>query len=252
MTIFQVVLFHDPTSVPLGPAVWAAFREVEAFFRRSNERSDYTFPRYYLAESVPEALKSEVTNSEGARRGLDQGFWKRADARGLYDETYEQEALVAEARRLIGPAVDGQPLVVVTDVVLSTLPKDFFERQEIPSSLNRYIMWNRVGDSFIISLAPMDPSYWDLKDERRDHTVKRRVRAAGCRCTCELLGVGACRTRGCFMHTPVLSAAKLDDMTHLCGDRHHDKAPDLQGYGFQGEGEDAALVQQPIAVKINQ
>jgi hypothetical protein len=249
VTLLQAILVHSACSAELGPVIWAAFKEVEGFFRRSSERQGLTFQRYYLASDLPPGLESEANiKLKVVREKLDERFWGAAETRGLYDGTFEQGPLVEQARRLIGGDRNEDPLVVVTDVELSTVPKDLFQRRPPSPPTHRYRFFSKYQQySFIISIAPMDPEFWEQSDANRIETIKRRARAACCRTTCELLGIGYCRTSGCFMQIPIENPQTLDRMNCLCAE--HPQASDLQGYGFPPKG-DPNRVQDPVKIDI--
>ena len=233
-SIDQVMVFSDPRrSRELGRIVWSALREVETFFRRVKPGLEVA--RSYLGEQGPDGIEIEragnpeeylerfyVPSSEKDRRGA-----RRARSR-TFDST-EIGSLVRQAL----PNVRGKA-VVVTDLEL-TPPKEW-----------RYVVFDDDGSGgAVISLAPIDPLYWSVKDPRRLATIKQRVRASAMCVTAELLGLSRCRIPRCFCFQNIDSVTRLDAMVML-GEEHGIKA--LARHGFEPYHEEPEQV-QPIVME---
>jgi hypothetical protein len=234
-TIIQLLLFRDQKlSRELGPALWAAFHEVEAFYNAGEQRA--IFLRAYFAPKVAKRFRkaAEWTKKpwdEIADQLQDAENWKRVY--GRLRRTCDQMTLASWARRLTGPHSPGTHLVLVTD-------------QEItPPKALRYIIWDHVGDKdwdTVISATPVDPKYWQISDERRIATVKHRIRVACLSSVGSALGIASCENNNCLRCKPVNSVLDLDRMIYL-GEEH--AVPELALRGFDPAPAEPAM-EQPV------
>lgn len=245
--ITQVLLFFDEkSSLEHGPALWAAFHEMERFYRQA--QPDLAFRRFYISSFIP-----SLGPIEAVWRGLGRllskneppdppGDHERAlpisekEVTGSSTRTFDQNRLAAAVRERIGDQHDvhsSEPMLIVTD------------RPITPPPHWRYIIWEIVTDPVtkaqtgVVSAAPLDPAYW--REHRPDRTaiVKHRVRAAGLGVIGNLLGLKECENPSCYMYSDVDSVLVLDDMTEF-GSEHEVAA--LAGGGFSsGEREPAAI-----------
>ena len=255
MKLLQAILFRYPRSSRLGPVVWSAFKEVEASLSRfAGLKAEYQ--RYYLGVDVPDSLKGEANpECQQGNLLLTDEFWDSERVRGAFDETFEVEPVIMETRALIAAAAQTNPLVVVTDVEISPIPRRFSrlklgESTEDPgkpewAKYKFFEIYKMDGlASAIISLCPMDPDFWSGTDSgsalefptQADlgniGKIAQRVRAACFRETAQLLAnsLQKCGTRNCFLQHPVESPATLDRMSQFCnkhGLREIDPPPNL-------------------------
>jgi len=205
----------------LGEALWAAFKEVEKFYNYGEKRA--IFRRYYISEIIPESMQGffaessdplvEETNTE--RKILVQKNDPRWDSvAGTYIRSYDAASIAQLAWALAGLRPSDEMQVVVTDLVLNP-PRDW-----------RYVIWDRN----VISIAPTDPKYWNLKESNRNDLVKHRVRTACLSIVGELIGLERCDNERCFLFKNVDSVTRLDDMVVL-GPEHNIEA--LTNRGFE-------------------
>jgi hypothetical protein len=229
-TIHQALLLrHAEATRDLGPALWAALREVEALFRLAPMGPE--FRRHYLGAEVPEALRGEVGDGRAAAESAvrDEAWWD--SARGSISHTYDQRKLGEMAWELLGAAREGGFLLLVTDVEI------------VPPKGWRYIIWGDCLDGTVVSAAPTDPNYWEYYDPHRTMTVKHRVRSACCSVVGEVMGLNRCNNPACFLYSDVESARVLDRM--ICMGGEHRVKP-LTRRGFMTKTADPARVQEVI------
>lgn len=212
----------------LGPALWAAFREVESFYNSDTQRA--AFRRFFLSEQEPsERVLRFLRESQDTAAAAP--LWHQAPP-SLWEvngnrqvRTYEARKISASVRDLLGDQLTGTP-IIVTDQELTPPPQW------------RYILW----ESRVISLSPMDPNYWRTKDPRRVATLKHRARTTCLLNAGQMLGLGRCRNDHCFLYSNVDSVMRLDAMVKL-GEEHN--LPGLQNRGFEVSSDDPQVV-QPI------
>jgi predicted Zn-dependent protease len=222
--IVLALLFRDPAAArDFGPFLWAALREVEAFYNADEIRAKYF--RVFLAPEIPAAFRKESGWPEWALQGIeaevgDESKWQAA--RGTFSRTCDPEKLAAWTRHLIGPHSRGRRLVLVTDAEIT------------PPKGSRYIIWRATrgvaSKATVVSAAPTDPSYWKTRDSRRLATIKHRVRTACLSSVGAALGIKKCKNPACFRCKPVESVVDLDRMRYL-GEEHN--VPGLALRGFE-------------------
>jgi hypothetical protein len=228
-SIDLVLLLRNPSAQDeLGPALWAAFREVESFYNSDMRRA--AFRRFFLSEQTPSEQVLELLRA-GQDAATPQPLWHQAPP-SLWEvngsrqvRTYDARKINASVRDLLGDQLTGTP-VIVTDQEL-TPPPDW-----------RYILFeNRV-----ISLAPMDPKYWRTKDPRRVATIKHRARTTCLLNVGSLLGLGRCGNDHCFLYSNIDSVMRLDAMIKLGGEHN---IVGLENRGFEVFSDEPQAV-QPI------
>ena len=207
----------------LGPSLWAALREVEAFYNADETRAE--FDRAFLAPEIPARFREEsgwpewALDRVEAEVGDELKWWA---VRGGYRRTCDHEKLAVWARHLCGPHSRGRRLVLVTDAEI-TPPKGL-----------RYIIWRATKDvaakATVVSAAPTDPRYWGTQDSRRLATIKHRVRTACLSSVGATLRIKKCENPACFRCKPVESVLDLDRMLYL-GEEHN--VPGLALRGFE-------------------
>jgi hypothetical protein len=242
ITINQVLLLRDPRySEELGEALWAAFREVENFYNDGEQRA--VFRRYYFSETIPESIQKRETgeavsavqkmrefftgsgnrpvgevSSEVTTRIL-QNDSKWATTAGPYVRSFDAGKIARLAWELTHAGSEeswsreGTMQVVVTDLVL------------VPPEGWRYIIWSRD----VISIAPTDPKFWNMKEANRKSILKHRVRTACLSVTGQLIGLKRCDNERCFLCKNVDSVTRLDDMVVL-GPEHNIGALSQKGF----------------------
>ncbi|WP_164933649.1 hypothetical protein [Bradyrhizobium guangzhouense] len=253
--IQALALFDEKTAGDCGLALWAAFHEVEEFYKRAGARIDYQ--RYFIAPVMPAApflwniahlvgrfipggqlqRAMDVLSSDQTRplKLDDQLAW------GTRGRTYDQSQLALAVRNLIGPVGSDYHLMIVTDRLITPPPKW------------RYIIWETLEmvNASVISATPLDPDYWRDKDPDRVLTVKKRARAAVLNITGGLIGLKHCDNPACFLFDDVDSVTVLDEMKCI-GPEHNLNA--LDGYGFNDRQKDPTIIEppalQPVAKRV--
>lgn len=229
MTIIQVLVFQSPEKAKqLGPAVWAAFQEIENFYNHDQQR--LVCRRLVFDPGQDEPFRSELGSCNDNTAGTSaESFW--VSARGRYHRTIDQNRLVALMREKLPTQERELPMVVITDSEI-TPPPDW-----------RYIIWDNADDNcLVVSIAPTDPLFWrEQISPRRIAVIKHRVRTAGLSATGELLGLRFCKNSSCFLFDDVESTEMLDSMLIL-GKEH--KIPGLEGLGFSPRPRDPFGVQR--------
>lgn len=208
----------------MGESLWAAFKEMEAFYNYDRQRA--VFRRFFLSESLPRTIRSEVAHGQQPTVVFPEASWQQA--RGKYTRTYDQLRLGELSRELL-EAQKNDYILIVTDQEISP-PEEW-----------RYIIWESWDNGGVVSLAPLDPEYWQIEDPNRVSTVKHRVRAACLAVVGRFLGLEACDNEKCFLYNPVDSVSRLDLMVSL-GSEH--KIPALENRGFLARARDPNKVQR--------
>lgn len=231
----QVLLLRDAgASEELGAALWAALREVEAFYNLDRKRA--TFRRTYISEVVPRDLKKgpgrfmgleRLVNLFGSAMGWQENWVERSaeqflqqssaelweSSEGKFSRTYDARKIAGSVRQL--PEMEqARAQVIVTDQEL-TPPRDW-----------RYVIWDRG----VISTVPTDPEYWQMQDPHRIAVIKHRVRTACISVVGTHIGLRRCDNERCFLYDRVESVLRLDRMVEL-GPEHGIEA--LAGRGFE-------------------
>jgi predicted Zn-dependent protease len=243
--IQALALFEEKNSAEYGLALWAAFHEVERFYRTAGAVVEYR--RFYIAPSPPSpsflqsithALDKWIPGGElqSALELLRQNEVRSSAAPSAElspdsrRRTYDQTRLGAIIRKMVDPQLSGDHLMIVTDRPITPPPKW------------RYIIWENDPNTntSVISTAPLDPDYWRDRDPHRVLTVKTRTRNAALSITGELIGLERCENPSCFLFDDVDSVTVLDEMQEL-GKEHG--ITKLVGYGFDDVVNDPTLVQ---------
>jgi hypothetical protein len=240
----QAILFRHDESAVFGPAIWAALEEVAGLFSNYGpHKSQYDeYERLYLAKCAPDSIPTRSRfDAEAFEEQFNDAFWTSKEARGAYMGTYDLGPLVERVREVMGDPGRSLPLVLVTDVELTPIPRAMNPDDERnpaggQDSLNlqrRYIFAGRFRtNSYLLSIRRMDPARWwgkpdpnpDPQSEAtktRIATVKRRVRAAACQATAVLIyeNTKRCFNNYCYLYVPDQDPSVLDDMEYFC-DEH--------------------------------
>jgi hypothetical protein len=160
----------------------------------------------------------EEVSSEVMTRIL-QSDSKWATTAGPYVRSFDAGKIAQLAWELTrsGPSDvwsrDVKMQVVVTDLVL------------VPPQGWRYIIWSRD----VISIAPTDPKFWNMKESNRKSIIKHRVRTACLSAVGQLMGLQRCDNERCFLYKNVDSVTRLDDMVVL-GPEHNIGALSQKGF----------------------
>jgi hypothetical protein len=230
-TINLVLFMPDKASVELGPALWAAFKEVEKFYNTGKKRVDFRF--HDIGGTIREINDRSITLYlrnllfRGARSHSNeekkQDLSKRAKGKffGTVD-AWKVSRLVDELLKR-----ESEAKVIVIDEEL-TPPRDW-----------RYIIWlNRV-----ISTVPIDPRHWGVNDPFRIAIIKHRVRTACLSIVGNLIGLGRCGNENCFLYRNVDSVMRLDEMVKL-GPEH--RIGELEERGFNVLSDDPRAIQPVV------
>lgn len=219
-----LVLFDEKNAKDYGLALWAAFHEVEQFYRPAAPDTEYS--RYYICPEIPEknllerAIQSlgnvfagnnvtsvldlikptELLCSPELIKELSEPF-----RRGL-----DRIRLAKSIRKIISVNSSEAHLMIVTDRAFTPPPRW------------RYIIWDVIPhlNASVISVATLDPFYWrDMHNPNRVLTVKTRMRSVAMSVIGEQLGLKYCQNPNCFMFDAIDSVAALD-LTKLIGAEH--------------------------------
>lgn len=250
-----LLLLNRSVSEELGRVLWAATKEVEAFYNRDQQRA--VFRRTYLSDVVPDDLlgrhgrflgfkglskmwdsllekfgvddsgKKEATSKEQFVKKTPEDSWHKA--KGRFYRTYDAIKIAAMVRELLGEERQGDTPVIVTDQELTPPPEW------------RYIIWD--GDAtggVVVSTVPTDPEYWRISDPNRVALIKHRVRTSCLQIIGRLIGLDFCDNERCFLFHQVDSVLRLDHMVEL-GSEH--KIEELVGRGYKVRVNDPSIVQ---------
>jgi hypothetical protein len=222
----QALVLGDPKrSHDVAAALWAALLEVQAFYAPYRQVS---MRRFYLGDFVPQSLISRLTKDELWRQGgvsLDQ----LRRAKGPFVRANKETVDAFVRRELAVPK--GDRLLVVTDFEIT------------PPAGWRYIIWDDVNGTEVVSTAPVDPRYWRMAEDQRVAVIKHRVRTACLSVIGDWLGLTPCENETCFLYSDVESSTVLDTMVHL-GEEH--KVSVLAWRGFEPLVDDPERVQPVI------
>ncbi len=230
------------------PAIWAAFKEVKAFYNLDEER--LKIGCFFAAESQePELstiLGSGSASGSGWGRLLKSFTNAQTNQRLINEEEFipiSRSSLDAFARVETSDTYDGDRVAIWTKEMLRQkrfegTPVVVFDQELTPPPQWRYVIWaDRV-----VSVVPTDPTYWGMKDDNKIVTIKHRVRTACLSIIGQLLKLKRCSNDRCFLFGNVDSVLRLDKMVEL-GPEHNIKM--LSGKGFDICPPDPAKV-QPI------
>jgi hypothetical protein len=209
---FAVLLRDEQLSKDAGPALWAALSEARDLYRLS-------FPKlagrdHYLATLIPPGIEDKPGS---VLHPFGEAGWAKELRSTRNTRLYDQTAITRFVESFIKPEPKSQ-LVILTD--LEIVP---------PKSWN-YIIWDQPKDAVVLSLAPLDPRYWNEPDSDRVRTIKRRLRTSCCAIVGETLGLDPCHNPICFLFRPIDSVVQLDAMRSI--GREHDNAA-LAGREFK-------------------
>jgi hypothetical protein len=223
--IFQVLILRNTLLCrELSGPMWAAFKEIEAFYNGAGQRA--LFRRANLSVQVSNATRGEEPSDLAGLGNLyEPEFW--SNAQGRYARTVDHQKVSKLARHLLGIGPEMRLLVVI-------------DQELTPPPEWRYIIFDGNERDQVISIAPIDPSYWREQDSNRLQTIKHRVRTAGMTAVGEFLGFSRCDDRSCFLYRDIDAVTTLDGMTQL-GPEHG--IPALANCGFVARTADPAAVE---------
>src|SRR5262245_40417205 len=103
--VLLVLLFHNEVSGDLGPALWAACREVELFYQQWLPK--YPVRSLYLAGRVPQQVRAEIPLDwdEVGHQLTDKFSWDVARSRDNH-RFYDQEQLAEMTREHLAAQLD--------------------------------------------------------------------------------------------------------------------------------------------------
>ncbi len=211
-------------SEAFGPLLWSTLEEVMTYMAPADDRwLEVPLPtrsrpvalvrpeyrRWYLAHDPP-----SFDLGEGPLGGH---HLRLSDAQSdeLWGNAYERrsrfsaEALGTGVATLLGEAhgISGDFVIVVTD------------RELVPPTDWRYVLWDGFPGGAVISVAPMDPRYWgaamSASAVARRSAIKQGARAATMSVVGSKIGLSRCENSNCFMFAVVDSVARLSQMRYL-------------------------------------
>jgi len=215
LSIVQIlVLRNEGLARELSAAVWAAFKEVEAFYNADEPRA--VFRRVNLSVNVPDAIQTEgaLDITRDLANFYEPEFWMTAT--GKYTRTVDQRKVSRLVRTLADVDATARHVVVI-------------DQELTPPPSWRYIIFDGDSDGGVISIAPTDPQYWRERDVDRIGTIKHRLRVACLNVVGELIGLQRCENPRCFLRADIDAVTALDSMVVL-GEEHG--VPALTGRGF--------------------
>lgn len=245
----NMVLFmlENGASRELGPALWAAFKEVEKFYNSDMKRANFRF--FNLSETMPEIRDRSIMSR--VQDFFFPGARPEKKGKEKHEISKEQVSLgkptPEQLQRIKGKfsrTVDARKVVRFVDELLAEEESDakiiIIDQELTPPSDWRYIIWS----GRVISTVPTDPRYWGMKDSDRIAIIKHRVRTVCLLNVGSLFHIGRCLNTDCFLYRNVDSVERLDSMVKL-GPEHEIAA--LEGRGFDILSNDPGAI-QPIVV----
>jgi hypothetical protein len=241
-----LLFFWGKNSAEYGPALWAALHEMENYYKRL--QPELTFKRFYINAEAPDLdlSTSDWKTLESLSNVKTFGFvpdppneselikhtFPESTITGPSSRTLDQKRLAVAVRRLLGITNDGHCLLLITDRLITPPPEW------------RYIIWEVVSNTGVVSTAPTDPGYWRSNVPNRVAYIKHRVRCAGLSIIGGMLGLTPCSNPECYRYDDVDSVLVLDTMTAL-GPEH--RIDSLTEQGFEPDTSDPALVQEIVS-----
>ena len=229
--VTQVLLLRSSeTSLELGASLWAATEEAGAFYN-SGPRPCLRIDREYLSPLVPPEATIDAAGDPSRYSTWESSSNVWFLSRGRFARTYRHEVLISAVRGLVGDTERAGRLLIVTDQELMP-PRDW-----------HYVIW-REGEGradTVLSIAPLDPIYWNEPDEDRRSTVKQRARSALLCILGGWLGLEQCDNEKCFLFGNVDSVNRLDIMIKL-GPEH--ELSGLTGRGFKAQTPMTEVIQR--------
>lgn len=218
---FQV----ERNSHSLGRALWAGLVEVGRYFTPNVESGRLEVPlptrsggqaivlprfrRWYVSSDPP---PFDLDGGGGEARFVEMSQWRANevwDGSRLRRTQHDHAALGASISACITD-ITGVELGSVIIVV---------DREIVPPTEWRYVLWNSFPGGTVISTAPMDPNYWGtpLPDDHpeRKLEMKQGVRASALCVTGTRIGLSRCENPNCFMFAAVDSVSRLPEMRQL-------------------------------------
>jgi hypothetical protein len=229
--IAQILFFSSGAEYQLaGPALLAVCDEVRRFYAPHDSWLDVPLGAGEIARVRPSLATHCVSSEAPTEVPTVQAITDASAIDRIVRESAAGPALSDHA--VLGPLVhelvDSRGMsVVVTDLEI------------VPPAEWRYMIWDASPNGAVISVAPLDPAYWAIRDvNERDRLaiMKARARAALLTVVGSLLGIGRCRNDRCFMLANVDSVERLDRMACL-GPEHG--ITELAGRTFTGSADPA-------------
>lgn len=232
-TLLQVLLFAEEGSLrDYGRAVWAAFEEVAAFYRRAVPTLPCHRVVYVSDGTVTDVVREEWSEEPEVAPGVRSMLWQ--SFKGRTPGVFKQQEMISKIRSVLGPRWSDAHVLVCTDQPIRP-PEDW-----------RYILWDFVENDVVVSTAAMDPSYWGERTPDRVSTIKHRMRTAALSATGCQLGLNRCSNSSCLLYRDVTSVACLDSML-LLGPEHG--VSSLEGFGFAPRPKDPSRPQEILPMR---
>lgn len=208
-----LLIFDDEAYAELHDPLKAALAEVDTFYNVNARRVDIQQLDFSKPIKDGEALGS---------------LW--VDAKGSYPHMFDQKALGLAMEVILDPlSTKVQHHIIITDWEITP-----------PEGL-RYLIWDDCPGGDVVSLAPMDPNYWQVSDPDRIARIKHRARTACLSIVGSFLGYERCENPDCVLFANVDSVGRLDSMV-LLGKEHAE--PDLEDHGFSTISESPATTKE--------
>lgn len=224
LVIDMVLTFHsNEASSALGRPLWAGLAEVARYFTpsspgrwlevplptRSREQAIVLprFRRWYVATAPPPFPLGEDE--------VDSQFVQLPEER--VTETWEGSRLrrTQHDHAVLGPAISAC-ISDIAEVALGSVIV-VVDREIVPPSDWRYVLWDSFPGGTVISTAPMDPNYWGapVPERERKREMKQGMRAAALCIAGTRIGLSRCENPNCFMFGAVDSVSRLPEMRQL-------------------------------------
>jgi hypothetical protein len=224
ITTINLILFTpNEFSQEVAPAIWTAFKEIEAFYNSGTQRLD--FRSFDLGGAIPEKKDGSITRQiqDTLRRDV------KEQAQGKFSKTLDAKKVCKLVDNLLGEDIEAKIIVV--------------DEELTPPSGWRYIIWRNQ----VVSIVPVDPKHWGISDQNRVALIKHRVRTACLSMVGSLIGLRRCSNENCFLYSNVDSVNRLDAMVKF-GSEH--RITNLQDRGFDVLSEHPETI-QPVVMNPN-
>lgn len=219
LQISAIVLVDSRPEDPLKKILTSALEDTARFYNLGKSRIVLSI----LALSLDQHLMAKLRESKVRSQSVDS--IRSAETRGFSSISWDAESILSAVKSSSVRASDR--ILVLTNLEV-TPPPDW-----------AYILWSRVRGDYVVSIAPMDPTYWLIvSSEDRFATIKQRARTACLNVVGQQIGLERCRNFRCFLRHSVQSVNQLDEMVVL-GPEH--EIIELANKGFasyDGEDED--------------
>lgn len=181
---------------PLRKILASALEDTARFYNHNRSRLLLSISALSLGPHLIAKLRESNPESQSVQS------IRSAETRGLSSISWDAESILSAVKESSGQ--ESNKILVLTNL------------EVIPPPEWRYVLWSKRSGDFVVSTAPMDPTYWliDSTDQRFD-TIKRRARAACLNVVGQQIGLERCSNYRCFLRQSVPSVTQLDEMVVL-------------------------------------